>query len=335
MWHEWVPPNKLSGGMAPITRPLTTIVHVGLCPFQSLPQAQKAAMMPPMRMTDPDIYQYPEHLRQTIGDLPQAPGVYFFHGEGDLPLYIGKSVNIRSRVLAHLRNADEARLLRQTHCISHIRTAGEIGALLLEAQLIKERQPLKNQRLRRNRQLCAWQFQPSQQGHPGNVPVVVSTQEVNFAQAPHLHGLYRSPRAAREGLMQLADDHRLCLGLLGLEKLTPGGRPCFRAMVNKCSGACAGKESAEAHHERLLAAMERLRVACWPYPGAVAIVEEGHGLREHLVVRNWCYLGKAGSLEEARALDQVAAGFDADGYKILCGPIVSGKATVVPLTSPS
>jgi excinuclease Cho len=321
--------------MAPITRPLTTIVHVGLCPFQSLPQAQKAAMMPPMRMTDPDIYQYPEHLRQTIGDLPQAPGVYFFHGEGDLPLYIGKSVNIRSRVLAHLRNADEARLLRQTHCISHIRTAGEIGALLLEAQLIKERQPLKNQRLRRNRQLCAWQFQPSQQGHPGNVPVMVSTQEVNFAQAPHLHGLYRSPRAAREGLMQLADDHRLCLGLLGLEKLTPGGRPCFRAMVNKCSGACAGKESAEAHHERLLAAMERLRVACWPYPGAVAIVEEGHGLREHLVVRNWCYLGKAGSLEEARALDQVAAGFDADGYKILCGPIVSGKATVVPLTSPS
>jgi excinuclease Cho len=316
--------------MGPVTRPLTTIVHVGLYPFQRLPQAQKAAMMPPMRMPDSEIYRYPEHLRQTIGDLPQAPGVYFFHGEGDLPLYIGKSVNIRSRVLAHLRNADEARLLRQTRCISHTRTAGEIGALLLEAQLIKERQPLKNQRLRRNRQLCAWQFQPSQQGHPGNVPVVVSTQEVNFAQAPHLHGLYRSPRAAREGLMQLADEHRLCLGLLGLEKLTPG-RPCFRAMVNKCAGTCAGKESAQAHQERLLAAMERLRVACWPYPGAVAIVEEGHGLREHLVVRNWCYLGKAQSLEAARALDQVAAGFDADGYKILCGPIMSGKTTVVPL----
>lgn len=280
-----------------------------------------------------ELYQYPEHLRQTIGDLPQAPGVYFFHGEGDLPLYIGKSVNIRSRVLAHLRNADEARLLRQTRCISHTRTAGEIGALLLEAQLIKERQPLKNQRLRRNRQLCAWQLraQQLQSGEQGKVPVIVSTQAVNFAQTPHLHGLYRSPRAAREGLMQLADEHRLCLGLLGLDKLTPG-RPCFRAMVNKCAGACAGRESAQAHHERLLAAMERLRVACWPYPGAVAIVEEGHGLREHLVVRNWCYLGKAERLEDARGLGQVAAGFDADGYKILCGPILSGKATVVPLT---
>ena len=280
-----------------------------------------------MHAADQPLYAYPEHLRQSIGDLPQAPGVYFFHGESDLPLYIGKSVNIRSRVLAHLRNADEARLLRQTRCISHTRTAGEIGALLLEAQLIKERQPLKNQRLRRNRQLCAWQLQSSAEG---DLPVVVSTEAVNFARTPHLHGLYRSPRAAREGLAQLADEHRLCLGLLGLEKLTPG-RPCFRAMVNKCAGACAGKESQQAHHERLLAAMERLRVACWPHPGAVAIVEQGHGLCEYLVVRNWCYLGKAESLEAARELDQVAAGFDADGYKILCGPMLSGKATVLPL----
>jgi excinuclease Cho len=60
-------------------------------------------------------------------------------------------------------------------------------------------------------------------------------------------------------------------------------------------------------------------------------LEEGHGLREHLVVRNWCYLGKAESLEEARALDQVAAGFDADGYKILCGPMMSGGLAVVSL----
>jgi excinuclease Cho len=67
-------------------------------------------------------------------ELPSGPGVYIFHGqEGALPLYIGKSVNLRSRVLSHLRNPDEANLLRQTRRISHIRTAGEIGALLLEA----------------------------------------------------------------------------------------------------------------------------------------------------------------------------------------------------------
>ena len=52
------------------------------------------------------IYEYPEHLRPWLEELPKQPGVYIFHGESDtLPLYIGKSVNIRSRVLSHLRHA--------------------------------------------------------------------------------------------------------------------------------------------------------------------------------------------------------------------------------------
>lgn len=102
------------------------------------------------------IYEYPEHLRSFLSELPTRPGVYLFHGESDtMPLYIGKSVNIRSRVLSHLRTPDEAAMLRQSRRISWICTAGEIGALLLEARLIKEQQPLFNKRLRRNRQLCS------------------------------------------------------------------------------------------------------------------------------------------------------------------------------------
>jgi excinuclease Cho len=270
-------------------------------------------------------YEYPVHLRQVIHDLPQCPGVYIFHGDGELPLYIGKSINIRSRVLSHLRNADEVRLLKQTRFITHIPTAGEIGALLLEAQLIKERQPLMNQKLRRNRQLCAFQIK-------GQAPTVISTQEVNFATEPNLFGLYRSKRSALEALSSLADEHRLCLGVLGLERLTPG-RPCFRAMVNKCAGACAGRESTEAHAERMHQALEQMRLACWPFPGAIALVEQSHHLQDYLVVRNWCYLGKAASIDDARLLDQVAAGFDADGYKILCGPIFSGTAQIIPLAA--
>ena len=99
------------------------------------------------------IYEYPEHLRPWLEALPRQPGVYLFHGESDtLPLYIGKSVNIRSRVLSHLRTPDEAAMLRQSRRITWQRTAGELGALLLEAQLIKEQQPLFNKRLRQNRQ---------------------------------------------------------------------------------------------------------------------------------------------------------------------------------------
>jgi excinuclease Cho len=47
------------------------------------------------------------------------------------------------------------------------------------------------------------------------------------------------------------------------------------------------------------------------------------------VVRNWCYLGSAANIEEAKQLSTVAAGFDADGYKILVRPMLSGAVPVV------
>ena len=270
------------------------------------------------------VYEYPEHLRDSLLDMPAKPGVYIFHAaEGTLPLYIGKSVNLRARLLSHMRNADEARMLRQAARISHIRTAGEIGALLLEAQLIKQQQPLYNQKLRRNRQLCALRLREG-------VPEVVYSRDMNFAMEPDLYGLYGSRTSALQGLRELADMHKLCYGALGLEKLAKG-RACFRAMLNHCNGVCCGRESQADHEQRLLSALETLRVATWPYPGAIGLQERSDDMQQIHVVRNWCYLGSADTHQQARKLAKVAAGFDADGYKILCRPILTGTARIVPL----
>ena len=272
------------------------------------------------------VYEYPEHLRLAINGMPAAPGVYVFHGqEGDLPLYIGKSVNLRHRVLSHLRNPEEALMLRQTQRISHIRTAGEIGALLLEASMIKQQHPLLNQKLRRSRQLCSLQIQDGK-------PTVVYSKDVDFATEPDLYGLFASRQSALQALRDLADMQKLCYGVLGLEKLAQG-KPCFRAMLHYCAGACRGDESREAHEERLLNALEALRVSCWPFPGAVGLVERhGDDYQMH-VIRNWTYLGSVSdpksATRDARKLAHMAAGFDADGYKILCRPILSGTAEVV------
>ena len=269
-------------------------------------------------------YVYPQHLRDAIEDLPAAPGVYTFHGEAaDLPLYIGKSVNLRMRVLSHLRNPDEARMLRQTQRISYIRTAGEIGALLLEARMVKQQQPLLNQKLRRSRQLCALRWQ-------GNALEVVYSKDVNFATTSDLYGLFASKHAALDALRHVADAHKLCYGALGLEKLPPG-KPCFRAMVRHCAGVCRGDETPAAHHARLQAALDSMRVACWPFAGAVGLVERwGDDCQIH-VVRNWTYLGSVHDASAAKALDSMAAGFDADGYKILCKPILTGGVEIMGL----
>ena len=275
--------------------------------------------------TPATAYEYPEHLRAQIDALPAAPGVYTFHGEaGGLPLYIGKSVNIRQRVLSHLRSAGEARMLRQARHITHERTAGEIGALLLEARRIKELQPLYNHRLRRTRQLCSWLLAD------GHVPQLVYARDMDFARAPDLFGLYGSRHAAIEGLRQIADQQRLCYGVLGLEKLSPG-RPCFRASLRQCAGACHGAESEADHRQRLMDALMALQVAVWPHRDAVGLLERDGDASQIHVVRNWCYLGSAATVAEARRLDRVAAAFDADAYKILCRPILQGEVEIVAL----
>ena len=269
-------------------------------------------------------YEYPTHLRTAIQDLPSTPGIYIFHGaEGDLPLYIGKSINIRNRVLSHLRTEDEARMLRQTQRISCVQTVGEIGALLLEAQLIKQQHPLFNQKLRRTRQMCSLTLREHR-------PEVVYSKNVNFATQSGLFGLYSSKRSATEALRKLADEHRLCLSVLGLEKTTKQS-PCFRAMLKRCAGACCGEESLDAHHARLLAALEEQRLVCWPYPGAIGLVERNaHEMQVH-VIHHWFYLGSASDLEQAKRLNTVAPDFDSDGYKILCKPLLSGDIEVVSL----
>ncbi|WP_459855415.1 excinuclease Cho [Citrobacter sedlakii] len=271
------------------------------------------------------IYKYPEHLRPFLDALPSVPGVYLFHGDSDaMPLYIGKSVNIRSRVLSHLRTADEAAMLRQSRRISWICTAGEIGALLLEARLIKEQQPLFNKRLRRNRQLCALQLRGQ------NVDVVYA-RDVDFSHAANLFGLFANRRAALQALQTLADEQKLCYGLLGLEPLSRG-RACFRSALKRCAGACCGKESPDQHATRLLDSLEKLRVVCWPWKNAIALKESRAGMTQYHIINNWLWLGAVDSLDNVSTLVQTPAGFDHDGYKILCKPLISGTCEIIDLS---
>ncbi len=95
----------------------------------------------------------PVHLPQRIvNDLPESPGVYIFRSATNAPLYVGKSVSIRDRVLSHFsddhRSPKEQRIAREITDIETISTTGELGALLTESRLIKELMPIHNRLLR-------------------------------------------------------------------------------------------------------------------------------------------------------------------------------------------
>ena len=267
------------------------------------------------------------HLRDAAAELPSTPGVYVFHGrDGEPPLYIGKSVNLRARVLSHLRNPDEARMLAQTERISCQPTAGELGALLLEARWVKLHRPLYNQKLRDARQMCSLRWTPA----AGAPPEVVYSSELDFASDTGLHGLFGSRRTALEALRDLADRCRLCYGLLGLEKLA-ANRGCFRAALRQCAGACCGRESRQDHDRRLQDGLLEWRLEPWPWTGPVALIETCGTWVQHHVADRWHYLGSADSLAEARALTGGQVRFDADTYKILVRPVMTRAVRFEPL----
>jgi DNA polymerase III subunit epsilon len=276
----------------------------------------------------------PNLASEMLDDIPDTPGVYLFYGENDTLLYVGKSIHLRQRVLSHF-NADH-RLYKDMRISHEIRrlewreTAGEVGALLLEAQLIKDLQPIHNRALRRQKELCAWQLRQSAAGHLEAVLAYASEQD--FGQADRLYGLFSSRRKADAALRELAEAHQLCLVMLGLEHRMSPTKPCFAHQLRRCGGACVGIEPAALHQARVEAALASLRVKTWPYRGPVGLVEtHADGRQDVHVVHNWCCLGTARSDDELwRLLHDMPArpAFDLDTYKILVRAFALGKLPV-------
>jgi DNA polymerase III subunit epsilon len=84
-----------------------------------------------------------------FGDLPRDPGVYLFRDRAGKVLYVGKSVSVRTRARAHFAPASNGGAwTAQAEVVDYRTTRSELGALLLEARLIKELRPPGNVRLR-------------------------------------------------------------------------------------------------------------------------------------------------------------------------------------------
>lgn len=285
---------------------------------QAMARAMKPAGTPPGVPAD------------VLDGLPDAPGVYLFYGAApdpaqnvpEVPLYIGKSGNIRTRVLSHFgadhragRQREIAQAVRRVECIE---TAGELGATLAEARLIKTLRPLHN-RTPAQGELCAWRLTPrSVKCALGLVPFA----DVAAEDLPELHGPFKTRRDAQHMLRELAGAYKLCLMRLGLESGKGGrGGACFGVQVKRCEGVCCGRESIEAHDARLAGALAALRLKPWPYAGRIALREHDaeRERSEFHVFESWCHVGSASSEPELYELAEarIEPRFDLDTYRIL------------------
>ncbi|MBC8027949.1 MAG: hypothetical protein H7Y89_18310 [Steroidobacteraceae bacterium] len=260
----------------------------------------------------------PPALSQDLADdLPESAGVYRFFGDGDALLYVSKANILRERVLDHFRGGAAAKSLQlaaQVRRVEWIETAGELGAALLEAREVRERQPVFNRRLRGGGECLTWLF-----ADDSSAPQLVGL-DARVLRSGDAFGIYRSERLARKALESLARENQWCFKVLGLEE---GAGSCVGLQVGRCRGACTGKESPAVHLTRVKLKLMPQRLEPWPHDGPM-MVREGAGERaEYHVIDGWQHLATLeNEFDDVEELQRVSTRsrrteFDIDSYRIL------------------
>jgi DNA polymerase-3 subunit epsilon len=89
----------------------------------------------------------PREERPDLTKLPDDPGVYIFRDDRGRPLYVGKSVSLKSRARSHF--CAPAGWTERAEVVDYKPTNSELGALVLENRLIKQWRPAGNRKLKR------------------------------------------------------------------------------------------------------------------------------------------------------------------------------------------
>jgi len=253
----------------------------------------------------------PPHLdAEQINSIKNVPGVYIFRDESRVPIYVGKSINLKKRVMSHFQSttSKELKISQQVHHVDTITTTSELSALIMESKLIKELQPIYNRMLRRVN-LYALLVKVEENGFSR-----LSVQSGNIENGTELstiYGIYRNRREAKMKVEEITRIFELCPKLMGIEKTKDA---CFSYSLGRCRGACIEKESPETYNRRFEVALEKSKVAMWNYPSAISIPINNEG--EGVVIDKWIIQGFLNS-EGEMIINDIEPTFDVDEYKII------------------
>jgi DNA polymerase-3 subunit epsilon len=287
---------------------------------REIPDAHFSAAAAQSMLISPKV---PAHLPPELADeLPETPGVYRYYGEADALLYVGRGNSLRSKILSQLspsRAGAREQLAAQVRRVDWVQTAGELGAMLLEAHWIRTLKPQHNRQLKNNAESATLRL-----GEPSGRVRIQRIDELEPGDMAQSFGVFHSEKDARKALTDIAHAQNLCLKVLGLEE-SEGS--CFAMQVGKCKGACVGKEAPILHDMRLRLALSALKIKSWPFTGRIALRERASGAYlpdgtrggEFHVLDRWMYLGSARSEDDLAALSarEPSGGFDVDVYRIL------------------
>lgn len=187
----------------------------------------------------------PSLSREAVHELPEETGVYYFLDKHTRVIYVGKSNNIRKRVLSHFSGAHKSkrsmRMFEQVCEINFELTGNELMALLLENEEIKRIQPRFNRAQTRKTYKFGIYAAPNSDGY-----LELYVDKYKEADMP-LAG-FSGRTHAESALANRGRKAGLCPKLYGAER---GPGRCFHYQLHICQGACIGEEGPETYNLRV------------------------------------------------------------------------------------
>ena len=225
----------------------------------------------------------PSHIgNELIDPLPEDIGVYYFFDHEDNLIYIGKSKNIRSRILSHFNNNNTKKAVSMKQQIKRIDfelTGSELIALLKESEEIKDKLPIFNRAQRRS--LFNYGIFASLE-----LDGYIHLRAQKTTKNKQAISTYYSLKEAKEQLRNIIDKYQLCLKLSGLYHAEG---PCFYHQIDRCNGACIGEESINDYNSRVNEAFEKFQFEDQNF----IIIDKGRKQDENsiILINNGQYLG--------------------------------------------
>ena len=225
-------------------------------------------------------HQMAPNLKYIIDKLPNTTGVYYIHNKHGEIIYIGKSKNIKNRIIQHFTNNSpkSKKIQLQAAAVTYERTGSELIALLKENEEIKRNKPIFNRALRRNIFTHALYLFVDKDGY--------INLKLDIAKDDNPIITFTTRQSGKQFLLKATEEFNLCQKLTGLY---PTKTHCFNYTIQTCNGACIKNESSDDYNKRV-----NQLISKYTYTNKnMLIIDKGRDIDERSVVyiKNGVFVG--------------------------------------------
>ncbi|MBN1807477.1 MAG: excinuclease ABC subunit UvrC [Planctomycetes bacterium] len=194
-----------------------------------------------------------EALAELVRRLPESPGVYVFRNRDGEEIYVGKALNLASRVRSYFENTSHhdpktRALVAEIASFDVFPLDSEVEALLLENRLVKELQPRFNINLRDSKDfpylVITWSEDFPRVSVSRDKP---RSGDRYYGPFPHVKEL----RSALNHLQRVFRFRSCNIDIVEGSPENPRRRPCLNFFIGRCTGPCCARIGREEYRENI------------------------------------------------------------------------------------